>query len=404
MLLAVHRRRGAGGVGRHRGPGAARRTAARRRDAGGPRISVMLIVPDGGAAVSWYREALGADVLWDLGGVAGLEVAGAPFFLHEANPDNPTENSPDRVGQTSVRVEVFVDDPDAFIERAVAAGARQGSPVTAHELPWGTHRQGGFHDPFGHRWSVGDTSPLRTAERLRHAASATTPVLPERPVAVTMCSRKGRHDGMSEIGDRTGPAIGDLFGPPTEEHRLIPEITYDEHLYPARPRRLRPSARRVLRDIIRSGLSGATDGTQRRPTSSGWSSSRCCTTPRRWPLSSRARASMWQNPFAHPDPRAAVERAAVWFTAYPLSFITRSGESFLSGLADAGAVAGVSGDRHRRRPHRPGEAGRRHQRLEPHRLGRRPLRPHQHAGRPDVRDRGPVPRACASSPASTTAP
>ena len=87
------------------------------------------------------------------------------------------------------------------------------------------------------------------------------PVLPERPVAVTMCSRKGRHDGMSEIGDRTGPAIGDLFGPPTEEHRLIPEITYDEHLYPARPRRLRPSARRVLRDIIRSGLSGATDGT-----------------------------------------------------------------------------------------------------------------------------------------------
>ena len=44
--------------------------------------------------------------------------------------------------------------------------------------------------------------------------------------------------------------------------------------------------------------------------------------------------SMWQNPFAHPDPRAAVERAAVWFTAYPLSFITRSGESFLSGLAE----------------------------------------------------------------------
>ena len=35
--------------------------------------------------------------------------------------------------------------------------------------------------------------------------------------------------------------------------------------------------------------------------------------------------SMWQNPFAHPDPRAAVERAQVWFTAYPLSFITRPG-------------------------------------------------------------------------------
>ena len=138
---------------------------------------------------------------------------------------------------------------------------------------------------------------------------------------------------MSEIGDRTGSAIGDLFGPPTEEHRLIPEITYDEHLYPARPRRLRPSARRVLRDIIRSGLSGATDGTNESYV--------------RWLVEQSmlhdaqalanqlsGQGSMWQNPFAHPDPRAAVERAAVWFTAYPLSFITRSGDSFLSGLAE----------------------------------------------------------------------
>jgi uncharacterized glyoxalase superfamily protein PhnB len=127
----------------------------------GPQISVMLIVPDAEAAVAWYREALGAQVRWDLGGVAGLDVGGAPFFLHEANPGNPAEDSPDRVGQTSVRVEVFVEDPDAFIDRAVAAGAPRGSPVTAHELPWGTHRQGGFTDPYGHRWSVGDASPLR---------------------------------------------------------------------------------------------------------------------------------------------------------------------------------------------------------------------------------------------------
>lgn len=125
------------------------------------RISVMLIVPDAGAAVAWYREALDAEVRWDLGGVAGLEIGGAPFFLHEANPSNPAEDSPDRVGQTSVRIEVFVADPDGFVERAGAAGAQRGSPVTDHELPWGTHRQGGFQDPFGHRWSVGDASPLR---------------------------------------------------------------------------------------------------------------------------------------------------------------------------------------------------------------------------------------------------
>lgn len=40
-------------------------------------ISVMLIVPDAAAAIAWYRTALGATQLWDLGGVARLEVNGA---------------------------------------------------------------------------------------------------------------------------------------------------------------------------------------------------------------------------------------------------------------------------------------------------------------------------------------
>ena len=44
--------------------------------------------------------------------------------------------------------------------------------------------------------------------------------------------------------------------------------------------------------------------------------------------------SMWQNPFAHPDPRAAIEKASVWFTAYPISLITKPGTSFLGTLGD----------------------------------------------------------------------
>jgi PhnB protein len=123
-------------------------------------ISVMLIVPDAEAALAWYKGALGATELWNLGGVAGLEVDGAPFFLHEINPENSAETSPGRVGVTSTRIEVFVRNPDSLIERAIAAGATAGSPVTDHRAPWGNHRQGGFHDPFGHKWSVGDRSPL----------------------------------------------------------------------------------------------------------------------------------------------------------------------------------------------------------------------------------------------------
>jgi uncharacterized glyoxalase superfamily protein PhnB len=123
-------------------------------------ISVMLIVPDADAAVAWYKDALGATELWDLGGVAGLEIGGAPVFLHEVNPENPAETSPGQAGVTSVRVEMFTDDPDGVIERAVAAGATAGASIEDHRTPWGTHRQGGFTDPFGHRWSVGDRSPL----------------------------------------------------------------------------------------------------------------------------------------------------------------------------------------------------------------------------------------------------
>ena len=60
-----------------------------------------------------------------------------------------------------MRVEVFVDDPDAFVARAVAAGADGSSDrIRDHEAPWGVHRQGGFRDPFGHVWLVGDASPL----------------------------------------------------------------------------------------------------------------------------------------------------------------------------------------------------------------------------------------------------
>ena len=126
-----------------------------------PVISVMLAVPDATAAARWYADALGAIELWNLGGVVGLTVAGAPFFLGE--PENNGWDIPAALGSRTVRVEVFVDDPDEFIDRAVTAGA-DGSidKIRDHQAPWGVHRQGGFIDPFGHLWLVGDRSPLRS--------------------------------------------------------------------------------------------------------------------------------------------------------------------------------------------------------------------------------------------------
>ncbi|MET0865635.1 MAG: VOC family protein [Nakamurella sp.] len=134
-------------------------------------ISLMLAVPDAAAAASWYQEALGAEQLWNLGSVIGLSIGGAPVFLGE--PSNNGWATPSDAHLPTVRIEVFVDDPDAVIARAVAAGA-DGTvdPVRDHQAPWGTHRQGAFIDPFGHRWLVGDRTPLvrhQGADRARPA-------------------------------------------------------------------------------------------------------------------------------------------------------------------------------------------------------------------------------------------
>jgi len=117
----------------------------------------MLAVPDTPKAVRWYKRALGARLLWSLGSVAGLEIDGAPFFLH--TPVKNSFDSPIELATTTARVELFVDQPDKVIARAVKAGATGGA-IKDHARPWGTHRQGGFIDPFGHNWLVGDKSPL----------------------------------------------------------------------------------------------------------------------------------------------------------------------------------------------------------------------------------------------------
>ena len=124
-----------------------------------PSISVMLAVPNAQRAAEWYCRALGAEELWNLGSVVGLTIGGAPLFVGE--PENNGWDLPEHLGMPSARVEVFCDDPEAFVARAVRAGATvKDDPVRDHVTPWGRHRQGSFTDPFGHLWFVGDRSPL----------------------------------------------------------------------------------------------------------------------------------------------------------------------------------------------------------------------------------------------------
>ena len=126
-------------------------------------ISPMLAVSDPAAAIDFYERAFGAVVRWRIGDpaeVAGLSIEGAEFFLARETPSRGTR-SPDSVGHTTVRIELFVDDPVAVQRRAIDAGARAGSEVVEHThtivgspLPM-RMLQGGVIDPSGHVWLIG---------------------------------------------------------------------------------------------------------------------------------------------------------------------------------------------------------------------------------------------------------
>ncbi|MGW5151533.1 maltose alpha-D-glucosyltransferase [Rhodococcus koreensis] len=115
-----------------------------------------------------------------------------------------------------------------------------------------------------------------------------------------------------------------------EIHHEPSEISYDEQFYPARPRPLKPSVRRAARVDAQSG-----EPVPDNPKYVEWLINQSILHDAKLIAEQLSgKGSMWQNPYADPDPRAAVERGSVWFTAYPISIITAPGASFLSSLGD----------------------------------------------------------------------
>jgi PhnB protein len=113
-------------------------------------------VSDGPAAVAFYQAAFGAVVEHRVDGpgerdvIAQLSVAGARFWVSNAS-DDMGRFSPDRIGGATGRMLLVVDDPEAILGAAVAAGATETSAV-GDEHGW---RLGRLTDPFGHAWEVG---------------------------------------------------------------------------------------------------------------------------------------------------------------------------------------------------------------------------------------------------------
>jgi trehalose synthase len=119
-----------------------------------------------------------------------------------------------------------------------------------------------------------------------------------------------------------------------EQENEPSEITYAEHFHPARPRTLRFRPR-VKAPFTRRSVAQDGPATGENPAYVSWLLFQSMLADAN-EISQQfsGQGSMWQNPFANPNPRSAVGTASVWFTAYPLSLITRPEESFLTAMAD----------------------------------------------------------------------
>ena len=122
-----------------------------------PLVQAQLSVRNGRAAIEFYQAAFGAREVFRVGGddeleevVAQLAVGDAMFWVEDESPEHGNF-SPQSVGGATARMLLIVDDPDAVVAGAVAAGAREVSAV-GDEHGW---RLGRIDDPFGHRWEIG---------------------------------------------------------------------------------------------------------------------------------------------------------------------------------------------------------------------------------------------------------
>ena len=110
------------------------------------------------------------------------------------------------------------------------------------------------------------------------------------------------------------------------------EPTYDDVLYPARPKRLRPREQLRSSGIRHSYIDPRSAGASN-PSYISWLKSQSML--RDADILARSlsgRPSMWRNPYARPDARRAIRIASVWFTAYPISLITAPGQTYLNAL------------------------------------------------------------------------
>jgi PhnB protein len=80
-----------------------------------------------------------------------MSIENARFFIADESPKQGNL-SPETAGGITVRIGLFVANPDAVADSAVKAGARLLYPVADQDYGY---RLGAVIDPFGHQWEIG---------------------------------------------------------------------------------------------------------------------------------------------------------------------------------------------------------------------------------------------------------
>ncbi|MGH8175295.1 MAG: VOC family protein [Steroidobacter sp.] len=133
-----------------------------------------LRVRDAAKAIEFYRRAFGAQELFRLtepGGRIGhaeIKIGATTLMLSEEYPEMGIVG-PQALGGTTFSMHLHVDDADAWIAKAVEAGATLVRPAT--DAFYG-ERSGTVRDPSGHEWLLGHQIEEVSTEEMQRRYTA----------------------------------------------------------------------------------------------------------------------------------------------------------------------------------------------------------------------------------------
>ena len=136
-------------------------------------VTPYLIIKDAAKAIEFYKNVLGATEVLRMDGPGGkvghaeLKIGDSHIMLADEHPEMGYRSAT-AIGASPISLYVYLPDCDEVVKRAVAAGADLKRPV--QDQFYGD-RNGTFHDPFGHVWTVAthveDVSLVELEQRMK---------------------------------------------------------------------------------------------------------------------------------------------------------------------------------------------------------------------------------------------